>query len=302
MIYDVKLTIDYQYAAEVADAQHALRVCPRATSNQRILSSGVKIEPKPEEIHREIDFFGNRTDTIALWRAHRSLSVEMRARVEVERAAIDISRSAGLGAVGELTLRETSMQPGSPVWYLGPSRRIAPLPALTAYIRDIVGSSRDRPAGEAVLEVTERIKADFSYLPGATDVGTSVEDAFVARVGVCQDFAHVMIAGLRGCGIPAGYVSGFLRTDPPPGQPRLEGADAMHAWVTAWLGPEVGWVDFDPTNGILADTAHIVVAIGRDYADVSPVSGVLVTTGPQMTGHSVDVVPIEAEEPATQRA
>ncbi|SMD00133.1 Transglutaminase-like enzyme, putative cysteine protease [Fulvimarina manganoxydans] len=302
MIYDVKLTIDYHYAAEVADAQHALRVSPRSTSNQRILSSRIKIDPKPEEIHREVDFFGNRTDTIALWRAHRSLSVEMRARVEVERPAFDISRSASLGAIADLGLRETSMSPGSPAWYLGPSRRIAPLPALTAYIQEIIGPSRDRSAGEAVLKVTERIKTDFTYLPGATDVGTSVEDAFVARVGVCQDFAHVMISGLRGCGIPAGYVSGFLRTDPPPGQPRLEGADAMHAWVTAWLGPEVGWVDFDPTNGILADTAHIVVAIGRDYADVAPVSGVLVTTGRQMTGHSVDVVPLETEDVAAEIA
>ncbi|MEE2951147.1 MAG: transglutaminase family protein [Pseudomonadota bacterium] len=302
MIYDVKLTIDYHYAAEVADAQHALRVSPRSTSNQRILSSRIKIDPKPEEIHREVDFFGNRTDTIALWRAHRSLSVEMRARVEVERPAFDISRSASLGAIADLGLRETSMSPGSPAWYLGPSRRIAPLPALTAYIQEIIGPSRDRSAGEAVLKVTERIKTDFTYLPGATDVGTSFEDAFVARVVVCQDFAHVMISGLRGCGIPAGYVSGFLRTDPPPGQPRLEGADAMHAWVTAWLGPEVGWVDFDPTNGILADTAHIVVAIGRDYADVAPVSGVLVTTGRQMTGHSVDVVPLETEDVAAEIA
>ena len=112
------------------------------------------------------------------------------------------------------------------------------------------------------MALTRRIKADFAYEPGATEVGTSVAEAFQKRHGVCQDFAHVMIAGLRGNGIPAAYVSGFLRTLPPPGKPRLQGADAMHAWVTVWLGRETGWVGFDPTNAVLAGTDHIVLAIG----------------------------------------
>jgi transglutaminase-like putative cysteine protease len=117
-------------------------------------------------------------------------------------------------------------------------------------------------------------------------------DAFAARHGVCQDFSHIMIACLREIGVPAGYVSGFLRTEPPEGQPRLEGADAMHAWVAAWCGTQTGWVEFDPTNAIRVSSDHIVVARGRDYSDVAPVKGVLWTAGSQTTKQVVDVIPL----------
>jgi transglutaminase-like putative cysteine protease len=137
------------------------------------------------------------------------------------------------------------------------------------------------------------IHADFEYDPKATDVETRPAEAFALRKGVCQDFAHVMIAGLRGVGIPAGYVSGFLRTNPPPGKPRLEGADAMHAWVRAWCGQHVGWVEFDPTNAMIAGPDHISIGHGRDYADISPIVGVLRTHGSHETSQSVDVLRVE---------
>ena len=133
---------------------------------------------------------------------------------------------------------------------------------------------------------------DMRFDPDATTVDTPPAEAFARRHGVCQDFAQVMIACLRGVGIPAGYVSGFLRTNPPPGQPRLEGADAMHAWVRAWCGWQAGWVEFDPTNAIPAGTDHIVVARGRDYGDVAPVKGILRIAGEQTSEHAVDVVPV----------
>jgi transglutaminase-like putative cysteine protease len=126
----------------------------------------------------------------------------------------------------------------------------------------------------------------------ATDVNTPASAAFALRSGVCQDFAHIMITALCSVGIPAGYVSGLLRTKPPEGKPRLEGADAMHAWVMAWCGEEAGWQEFDPTNGIIVANEHILIAVGRDYADVAPVSGVLKTTGSQEIDHAVDVIPL----------
>ncbi len=132
----------------------------------------------------------------------------------------------------------------------------------------------------------------MSYDPDATEVDTPMADAFMARHGVCQDFSHIMISGLRSLGIPAGYVSGFLRTMPPPGKPRLEGADAMHAWVRAWCGADAGWIEYDPTNAISAGQDHIVVARGRDYSDVSPIKGVLRASGRQHTDLSVDVIPL----------
>ena len=147
---------------------------------------------------------------------------------------------------------------------------------------------------DAVRAVGLALHRDMHFDPEATTVDTPPAEAFARRHGVCQDFAQVMIACLRGVGIPAGYVSGFLRTNPPPGQPRLEGADAMHAWVRAWCGWQAGWVEFDPTNAISAGTDHIVVARGRDYGDVAPVKGVLRIAGEQKTEHAVDVIPVDA--------
>jgi transglutaminase-like putative cysteine protease len=137
------------------------------------------------------------------------------------------------------------------------------------------------------------IHRDFKYDPKATDVETKPGEAFALRKGVCQDFVHVMISGLRGLGIPAAYVSGFLRTNPPPGKPRLEGTDAMHAWVRVWCGQLTGWVEFDPTNAMLAGSDHISIGHGRDYSDISPIMGVLKTSGSHEAAQSVDVVRVE---------
>jgi transglutaminase-like putative cysteine protease len=148
----------------------------------------------------------------------------------------------------------------------------------------------ERPLAVAVAELNRRIQADFVYDPQATDVGTPPAAAFAAKRGVCQDFAQVMLAGLRGVGLAARYVSGYLRTVPPPGQKRLEGADATHAWIEVYAGEAEGWLGFDPTNGIAAGPDHIVVAVGRDYADVSPVDGVVRAAGGHDLTVSVDVI------------
>jgi transglutaminase-like putative cysteine protease len=160
---------------------------------------------------------------------------------------------------------------------------------MTAFAMDLI--TPDMSIRAAVLAIGQALHAHMTFDSGATDVLTPPAEAFANARGVCQDFSHILIACLRGVGIPAGYVSGFLRTAPPPGQPRLEGADAMHAWVRAWCGAEMGWIDYDPTNDMTVGDDHIAVAVGRDYADVSPVRGTLRSIGGHVTGHSVDVVP-----------
>lgn len=291
MKYAIRLKITYDYPSAVNDARHLLRVRPRDGDGQTLQKMAVAIAPRPGEHAREVDFFGNGVDAIAFFAPQTELSVVMEATVTVERPPAPLAVTPGLGAVADDAFLTREAEGASPLHHLGPSRRIGPLPALAAYVAETFETER-RPAGEAVMALTKRIRADFAYEPGSTSVGTSVAEAFAERRGVCQDFSHVMIAGLRANGIPARYVSGFLRTEPPKGQPRLEGADAMHAWVDAWLGEDIGWVGFDPTNGILAGDDHIVVAVGRDYSDALPIAGAFVTAGPQATDHFVDVVPV----------
>jgi len=185
---------------------------------------------------------------------------------------------------------ELSLGPQSPHHFLGRSPRVRPMPEMNAYAGALLRGGMT--AHELVLALGSALHRDMKFDPKATTVDTAPEEAFAGRHGVCQDFAHIMIACLRGAGVPAGYVSGFLRTIPPKGKPRLSGADAMHAWVQAWCGHEAGWVEYDPTNNLLVGDDHIVVARGRDYSDVSPVKGVLRTAGSQVTKQEVDVVPL----------
>ena len=145
---------------------------------------------------------------------------------------------------------------------------------------------------EAATDLTHRIKTDMAYEIGSTTVTTTPPMSFALRRGVCQDFAHIMISGLRGIGLPAAYVSGYLRTHRPPGAARLQGADAMHAWVLVWCGADVGWIGFDPTNDMIASDEHIVLAVGRDYTDVAPMDGVIVAAGGQAIDVAVNVMPV----------
>jgi transglutaminase-like putative cysteine protease len=149
----------------------------------------------------------------------------------------------------------------------------------------------------AAMDFNRRLHADFTYDPAATEVSTPISEVLRHRRGVCQDFAHLMIAGLRGLGIPAAYVSGYLRTLPPPGEEKLAGADATHAWVAVWCGMRAGWIGLDPTNAIPAGTDHVVLARGRDYADVAPVAGVVVASAGHEVSVAVDVRPVEEGSP-----
>jgi len=271
-------------------ARHLLRLTPVSGPGQQVISAAVEVAPEPHERAESDDYFGNRVIHVGIEAPHLTLTLSSQAEVEVrEPPALEPSATPAWEEVRRAAAAAADLGPRSPVHHVFPSRLIpidAPIRAYAA-----ASFAPGRPVLEAGLDLAKRIKADFAYDKTATDVATPIQEAFALKAGVCQDFAQVMIAGLRGLGLAAAYVSGYLRTDPPPGRPRLEGADAPHAWVALWCGTEAGWQGLDPTNGVRAGIDHIEVAFGRDYADVSPVDGVIVVAGGHSLSSAVDVVP-----------
>lgn len=249
----------------------------------------LEFDPFPSERSDSVDFFGNTMTALAFHHAVSSITVRLSARVERYPLPVFLDLSPGLRGLASEIAQHTGLKAGSPHHFLGDSPRVTRDSAITSFA--INQMSPGMTAIEVVEAMGHAINAEMRFDADATDVQTAPSVAFANRHGVCQDFSHVMIAGLRALGIPAGYVSGFIRTIPPQGQPRLEGADAMHAWITAWCGADVGWIEFDPTNDCRAGVDHIVVAYGRDYTDVAPVKGMLRTSGGQKSHQKVDVIP-----------
>lgn len=290
MLYEVLLRTTCTYDRSAAGRQ-VLRVMPADEADiQRLVAGAIDIRPQPEERVDRIDFFGNRTVDIRFDKPNETIDVTLRARVDRfgHPPAMDVSALLA-DLPGELAATR-SLGPASPHHFVETSPLVGPSAGIAAYVRDVM--PRGATAMEIAAAVNHALHRDLRYDGDATEVDTPLEEAFAARHGVCQDFAHIMIACLREIGIPAGYVSGFLRTEPPKGKPRLEGADAMHAWVQVWCGANAGWIEFDPTNAMMAGLDHIVVARGRDYSDVAPVRGVLRTAGAQEISQSVDVIPL----------
>lgn len=300
MLYDLSLEITYEYASPANAGRHALRLMPATIPGQQQLIAGqVHLTPRPTERHDRLDFFRNAVSDVAFRHTHDALTFNLTARVDRMAAPAEFDISPTLAKLpGELAGLQ-SLAPQEPVHFLAPSPRLPHNPAFETYARDKTESGMT--AAAAVTAIGDALHADMTFDADATTVDTPALEAFERRHGVCQDFSHIMIACLRSIGIPAGYVSGFLRTIPPKGQPRLEGADAMHAWVMAWCGIEVGWIEYDPTNAVRVGPDHIVVAKGRDYGDAAPVKGVLRTAGTQSTHHKVDVVPLtKGKRPASK--
>ena len=288
MIYDIAHRTIYKYDAPVASARCAMRLIPRNDRGQTVLSHRIELSPSAEILNERTDFHGNRVCEARILKPHTKLQIALAARVAVERApppapaltpAWEIVRNAAYAS--------DSLAASSPAHYIYASRFAPLFDAATHYARE--SFSPGRPILEGALELTQRIHADFAYDPDATHIATPIAQAFERRRGVCQDFAHIMIAALRGLGLAASYVSGYLRTYAAPGQARLEGADSTHAWVSVWCGQEFGFFDLDPTNAIVVGNDHIAIAIGRDYADVSPIDGVIIGAGDQDLDVSVDV-------------
>jgi len=291
MLYDIGVKISYDYDLPVIAGRHVLRLMPAVLAGEQdVLSMQLVIDPACEERVDIVDFFGNAAVEIAYRSPHDKIVFDLRCRVDRHVVPRTNVVSPVLAALEAEVAAELSLGPQSPHHFLGRSPRVRPMPEMNAYTSALLREGMT--AHELVLALGAALHRDMKFDPKATTVDTAPEEAFAGRHGVCQDFAHIMIACLRGAGVPAGYVSGFLRTIPPKGKPRLSGADAMHAWVQAWCGHEAGWVEYDPTNNLLVGDDHIVVARGRDYSDVSPVKGVLRTAGSQVTKQEVDVVPL----------
>ncbi len=297
MIYDIRHVTTYNYPSPVSFARCSLRLSPATGKDQRLLSHRIDIKPKPVQRSVRTDFFGTVTESIVIDTPHRSLRIDSRARVSVDRVALPRdAESPAWENVSDTAFADKQVAASSPVNYLFASPLVPILPEATGYAALSFPPDRGILAGSA--DLMQRIYRDFKYDSKATVISTPLAEMFEKRRGVCQDFAHVMVAGLRGLGLPAAYVSGYLRTMPPPGQKRLAGADATHAWAAVWCGEALGWVGFDPTNDLLVADDHIVLAMGRDFSDVSPVDGVIVGSRRQRLGVAVDVIPVEPADAA----
>lgn len=301
MLYDIGLRLTAAYALPVSGGRHVLCIAPADLPGaQRVIASQIEIDPQPSERIARIDFFGNSVAGLVFRNPHAVLDIRLRARVERLSPAGGLTPGADLSTpisalAGDLAAVR-SLAPDSPHHFLSASTRVRLAPEIAAWARARLSNDPASGSGLTTLQAVEiiggAINAEMTFDAKATTVDTPLEEAFANRHGVCQDFSHIMIAALRGVGVPAGYVSGYLRTKPPPGKRRLEGADAMHAWVRAWCGAAAGWIEYDPTNMVRPGADHIVAGYGRDYSDVPPIRGVLRTAGSQKTGHKVDVVPV----------
>ena len=290
--YRVEHETRYAYDAPVSQSWQRARLTPRTLPWQRLLAHAIDIDPPPDERHDGPDAFGNTVTHFGLHRAHRRLRVRMQAEVEIgARPQLQADATQPWEAVPQALLQQ-----GEPP-DLEAARMCEPtmLLPLSDAARQYAAASfvRGRDWLEALQDLMHRIHADFEFEPGVTTVSTSVDEVLQHRRGVCQDFAHLMLAALRGHGLAARYVSGYLLTDAPPGTPRLMGVDASHAWVAAW-SPRHGWVEFDPTNDQLADQRYITLAWGADFADVVPLRGVILGGGTQAMDVAVSVIPAES--------
>ena len=273
----------YTYVDPVELGAHLLHLRPRIVPHQTLHAFAIDVggatDPRLTHGH---DHYGNPVSWLFLSGLHGALVVESRAEVEVAPRPIP-DQTPAWERVAAAAVSASASE------FLFASPRVPHLTQAHTWAASSLPPGRPVLAG--VLDLMHRFKTEFQFDPTATTVSTSVARVLELRAGVCQDFAHVMIAGLRTHGIPARYVSGYLRTVPPPGKPRLVGADQSHAWVGVWLGPDQGWIDVDPTNQIVVQDGHVVLGWGRDYSDVSPVRGVLLGGGEHTLKVSVDIAP-----------
>ncbi|QDT36203.1 transglutaminase family protein [Stratiformator vulcanicus] len=290
--YRITHTTSFNYSAPSPVCHNRARLSPRERAGQSTDFFRLVISPEPSDAWVNQDYFGNRVDYFSIQDAHSGLTVTAVSDVTVQPP---IAKSVPNTSLPWESVRDELAGPKLKSDDLPLLRFRSPLVPMsdqaTAYAQE--SFLPDRPIVEAGLDLTRRIHTDFKYDTRATTVSTPVDEVFEKRAGVCQDFAHVQLACLRSLGLASRYVSGYLRTLPPPGKPRLVGVDASHAWVGLYCGEEVGWVDFDPTNDVIPKTDHVTLALGRDYADTCPVAGVFIGGGDHTMSVSVDVAPMD---------
>lgn len=290
MNYRITHRTTYRYSEPVTVSQHAARMMPRRTAHQECSEHRLSIRPTPALQSTRSDYFGNNVCVFSIQGLHRELEVVATSTVKIAPPAeLLFAASPCYDEVRKLYLDPVSPTLCDPYQFVFNSQHVRVRQEYADYA--LASFTPDTPVLAGARDLTHRIFKDFKYEPAATTIATPLEEVWSNRHGVCQDFAHLAIACLRSIGLPARYVSGYLRTQPPPGQPRLIGADQSHAWFSMHC-PEVGWVDFDPTNDTVPGEEHPVVAIGRDFSDVSPLVGLLTGGGNHEVEVGVDVVEI----------
>lgn len=293
--YTIRHATHFVYERPVSFARCNLRLRPVDWPGQTLLKHDIDVIPDGR-----LTQANSRSELLNITRlllssATKTLDIISHSRVSIDRPVPEILLSdPTIATVANWARQSHDIADSAPAHFLYPSPLISPNAAIADWCAQSLNPAR--PVIEAVLELALRIMRDFRFDPDATKTETLPAEAFAKHAGVCQDFAQIMICGLRAAGLPAAYASGYIRTIPPEGQERLQGADAMHGWVLVWCGPENqqggrGWVGFDPTNGIFMAGDHIIVAIGRDYRDIAPVDGIFTGYGAQEMRVAVDVLP-----------
>lgn len=296
MKYRITHRTRYRYEQDIANSYNRGCLLPRGLLYQKVESSRLKVTPTPSSLYNHPDFFGNLYTFFHVNSLHRLLDARVTSQVEVMPRGLEDSPSRSMpwedalqlldSQTDRLALQARLMRIGTPMTPVDDT--------LADFARDIFEPGL--PVLEGARRLSHRIFSEFTYDPGFTTIATPVHTVLEERRGVCQDFAHLAISALRSLGIPACYVSGYLETIPPPGQQRLIGADASHAWFSVY-DPSLGWVDFDPTNDLIPDERHITIAFGRDFADVVPLKGLMSGGGRHELVVEVDVMPLENDAP-----
>ena len=292
MIYDVSHHTTIRYSQSVSISHHLLHLSPRMVPHQVCRRHALMIEPSPTISKEAIDYFGNPTTYLTIEEPHVELSIISRSNVEVMPVPpVDPGSTPAWDGIPGLLQKATERELLDVYQFAFDSPFTQSGNGVAAYAAQSFPPGR--PVLEGALELKHRIFTEFKYEGGVTEIHTPVDTVLAERRGVCQDFAHLQISGLRSLGIPCRYVSGYLQTLPPEGQERLAGADASHAWLAVWV-PDTGWVDLDPTNNLIPGEQHITIAWGRDYGDVSPINGLVVGGGGHDVKVAVDVVAVDA--------
>jgi transglutaminase-like putative cysteine protease len=288
MKYIVQHTTSYSYLEPVSLCHNIARLVPRNTREQVCNNTSIRITPEPDRINEYEDFFGNKVIYFSIekehWEltvnvtseVHRTVSGQMKMQVYHNATIQDVQKEISELKNGSLEIKQYLFE--------------TPMTAIDEDILHYAATSftKERSVFEATKDLTERIYKDFEYKPGHTTISTPLTELMAERKGVCQDFAHLAIACLRSVGLPARYVSGYIETLSPEGVEKLIGVDASHAWFSVYI-TNMGWVDFDPTNNCLVSDQHITIGWGRDYADIAPMEGIILSSGSHELTVSVDV-------------
>lgn len=287
MKYRVRHATHYAYGSAVELATHVVHLRPRPLPWQRVLSERIVTEPAAARRRDGLDHYDNLVTWLFLDLPHADFEVTAESVVEV---AYPPPPPAETTPAWEVVVAAAQGPEG---WREAEFRFESPMAESNADATAYAAASfpPGTPVLVGLLDLNRRIRTEFRFRAGVTGISTPVAQIMQKREGVCQDFSHLMISALRGIGLPARYVSGYIRTRPPPGQPRRQGADQSHAWVGCWLGPELGWIDLDPTNGLVVQDEHVVLGWGRDFGDVSPVRGIILGGGDHSLTVTVDLEP-----------